>query len=339
MTAQAIEIEPDQPWTVDRFRPEDAPGVTALFHSVYGDKYPVRTYLEPELLAKENREGRVISSVARIPSGAVVGHNALFNSAPNPRIFETGAGVVHTLYRGGHGIFTQMVAHGIEMGKQSPRVDLIYGEPVCNHPFSQKLGISLKFEARAMEVSLMPAAAYTKEKSAAGRVSTLLNFFSLKPKACKVHVPGAYKDQFDACYMGFEEPRTFEEALGEPEATLSRMDIQTFEFAGVARIAVPDASRDFESRMASEEARLVRNGIRVIQIWLNTGLPQVGGATGVLRSMGYFFGGVLPRWFDTDGLLMQKVLDEPDWEGTVLVGERNKKLAALVRGEWECRQV
>jgi hypothetical protein len=337
MTAVAIEVEAGQPWTVDRFRPEDAPGVTDLFHSVYGDKYPVRTYLEPDLLAKENRAGRVISSVARISSGAIVGHNALFNTPPNPRIFESGAGVVHKNYRGGHGIFTQMVAYGIEMGKQNPLVDLIYGEPVCNHPFSQKLGISLKFESRAMEVNLMPAAAYAKEKSAGGRVSTLLNFFSLKPRPCTVYVPGVYKQQFDFCYKGFEEPRTFEAALGEAEAALSRLDIQTFEFAGVARIAVPDVGRDFESRMASEEARLVRKGIRVIQVWLNTGLPQVGGAAKVLRFMGYFFGGVLPRWFDTDGLLVQKVLDQPDWAGTVLVGERNETLVGLVRGEWERR--
>jgi len=72
----------------------------------------------------------------------------------------------------------------------------------------------------------------------------------------------------------------------------------------------------------------------VIQVWLNTGQPGVGHTAETLRSKGYFFGGVLPCWFGTDGLLMQKVLDEPDWEGTVLTGDRNQALAAMVKAEW-----
>ena len=335
MTLNAIPVEPDQEWTIHRFRAEDAVGVTDLFHSVYGDKYPVRTYLEPELLAKENREGRVISSVARIPSGAVVGHNALFNSAPNSRIFESGSGVVHKFYRGGQGIFTQMVVHGIEMGKENPGVDLIYGEPACNHPFSQKIGYRLNFLIQAMEVSLMPAAAYAKEQSAKGRVSTLLGFFTLRPRPCKVFVPKGLEEHFALCYEGLDDTRTFEAAEEAPGSPESRIHTQTFEFAQMARVAVHDGGKDFQARIAAEDERLIAQGIRVIQVWLNTGQPCVGQAVEHLVALGYFFGGVLPQWFGTDGLLMQKVLDKPDWEGTVLVGGRNTQVAGLVRREWE----
>ncbi len=38
--------------------------------------------------------------------------------------------------------------------------------------------------------------------------------------------------------------------------------------------------------------------------WLNLAEPWVGDAAAILREKGYFWGGVLPRWFDTDGLLM-----------------------------------
>lgn len=336
MTENAIPVEPDQEWTVHAFRPEDAVGVTDLFRSVYGDNYPVRTYIEPELLAQENREGQVISSVVRIPSGAVVGHNALFNSAPNPRIFESGAGVVHKLYRGGQGIFTQMVAHGIGAGKENPGVDLIYGESVCNHPFTQKLAYRMKSVTRAMEVSLMPAAAYVKEQSAKGRVSTLLGFFTLKPRSCTVFVPQGLEDPFSFCYKDLDDTRTFEAAgRGLPGSPKSRIRTQTFEFAQVARVAVHDAGADFQARIAAEDKRLTGQGIRVIQVWLNTGQPCVGQASDHLAALGYFFGGVLPQWFGTDGMLMQKVLDEPDWEGTVLVGERNEQLSRMVRREWE----
>ncbi len=338
MTKKAIPVEPDQEWTVHRFRPQDAPGVIDLFRSVYGDKYPVPTYLEPELLARENREGRVISSVATTPSGAVVGHHALFNSAPNPRIFESGAGVVHLLYRGGRGITTHLSGHGIEMGKTSPGIDLIYGETVCNHPFSQKAMNKAHMICRAMEVSLMPAAAYVKEQSAESRVSTVLGFLTLKPRPCTVFVPRGLEHHFSLCYEGLDDTRTFEAAGGVPGSPESRIHTRIFEFAQVARVAVHDAGKNFQARITAEDERLTRQGIRVIQVWLNTGQPGVGQAVDHLKAMGYFFGGVLPQWFGSDGMLMQKVLDDPDWEGAVLANERNAQIAGLVRREWDLIQ-
>ena len=98
-------IEPGQTWEVDLFRPEDAEGVARLFSSpgVQG-RLPVKTFVEPELLIAENQALRTISIVARTPKGDIVGHNAIFNSAPFHGLYESGAGVVHPEYRGGAGI-------------------------------------------------------------------------------------------------------------------------------------------------------------------------------------------------------------------------------------------
>ena len=132
------DIEPGQSWEVDLFRPEDAPGVTRLFRLVYGKGYPIRTFMDPEKLIEENAAGRTVSSVARTPRGDIVGHNAIFNSAPFKKTYESGAGLVHPAYRGGAGIFTKTVAHGLEVAAVKCGVVTIFGEPVCNHTFSQK---------------------------------------------------------------------------------------------------------------------------------------------------------------------------------------------------------
>ena len=58
-------------------------------------------------------------------------------------------------------------------------------------------------------------------------------------------------------------------------------------------------------------------------------------ATDILRSRGYFSGGALLQWFGTDGLLMQKVLDEPSWDDMVLVSDRARDLAKQVRADWQ----
>jgi hypothetical protein len=328
-------IEPGQEWTVDLMRPEDAPGVAALFRSVYGDAYPIRAYLEPDLLTAENQAGTIISSVARTPRGDIVGHNALFNSAPYSGTFESGAGLVHRDYRGGHGIFTRMVAHGLEAGRDKG-VEQAFGEPVCNHPISQKLGHTMGFTVRAVEIGLMPATAYSKEASAVGRVTTLLHFSTLKPGPCDVHVPGAYQDLFPLFYADMDDRRRFlPSGAPLPAETPTRLTTRTFPFAQVARVAVPEPGHDFEAVITDREARLLAQGIRVIQVWISTGVPWAGSAVDILRARGYFFGGVLPRWFDCDGLLMERILDEPDWEAMVLYHQRSRDLTALIRADWE----
>lgn len=325
-------IEPGQEWTVELFMPEDAPGVTALFLGIYGKEYPIKTYVDPELLIKENLSGRVISSVARTANGDIIGHNALFNSAPCKKVFETGAGLVHADYRGGHGIFTQLVAHGLAIGRKTPGVELVFGEPVCHHPFSQKMDHGQGLVTRAIEVNLMPAATYDTKARAEARVTTLMDFITLKPAPCTVYIPKAYKKIFPVFYENMDDERQFiPSSQPLPSNAATRLATQIFDFANVARVAVMDLGKDFDAVIQNEENRILKRGIRVIQIWLSSGTPSVGEAVDCLRRRGYFFGGVLPRWFDTDGLLMEKVLDEPGWQDIIIQFERPKKLLALVK--------
>ncbi len=336
MTLSLSPIEPGQKWTVESFTPEDAQGVADLFLAVYGSEYPIRIYVEPDLLIEENRSGRVISSVAKTAKGDIVGHNALFNSAPCKNVFETGAGLVHADYRGGHGIFSQMTVHGLTKGRERPDVEQVFGEPVCNHPFSQKLGHHQGFITRAIEVNLMPAAAYAKEAGATGRVTTLMNFKTLKPRPCAVYIPKAYETLFPVFYEDLDDERQFilsAQPLSSQRST--ELDPRVFAFAQVARVAVKDLGRDFPKVMQAEEDRLLQQGVRVIQAWLSSGDPCVGEAVDCLRHQGYFFGGVLPRWFDSDGILMEKILDIPVWEEIHLYLERAKTLMALIRKDWE----
>jgi hypothetical protein len=109
-------IDLGQEWEVDLFRPGDADGVVKLLLSVYDKGYPIKTYIDPELLIRENATGRTISSVARTPRGDIVGHLALFCSTLYEGIPEGGAGVVHMNNRGGQGILTKLAVHSIQEG-------------------------------------------------------------------------------------------------------------------------------------------------------------------------------------------------------------------------------
>lgn len=331
-------VEPGQEVEIDLLRPEDAEGAAACFLAVYGKRYPMRDYIEPDLLLKANQEKRIISSVARTASGQVVGHNAIFSSAPCAKIKESGAGVVLPTYRA-QGLFEKMASHGIEVAAPQFGIELVFGEPVCNHPFSQKMCHSLSWVSMCLEVDLMPAAAYSKEKSAEGRVSTLLDFIPVKSRPHTVYLPEVYEDELRFLYDGYLEERTLELSRQAPPAG-SRSEIKTdvFDFAQVARMTVHEAGRDLEDVIAKEEATAASQGCIVCQAWLNLASPHVGASVETLRRSGWFLGGVLPRWFDDDGILMQKALHDPHWDNMVIVFGRAKEIAAFVRKDWERTQ-
>ncbi|RPI74639.1 MAG: hypothetical protein EHM45_18015 [Desulfobacteraceae bacterium] len=330
------EIEPGQTYVIDLFRPADAAGVTTLFKTVYGEGYPIRTFIQPELLIQENAAHRTISIVARTPKGDIVGHNALFNSAPYDRIYEAGAGVVHPHYRGGKGIFTQMIKHGFKVGAEQFGLEAVFGEPVCNHLFSQMATVTVRAITQAVEVDLMPAAAYQQEKSAAGRVTTLLDFMLFKPKEQTLYLPKAYAESLKFIYGFLNEKRTLRLSdEGLLPSLKSVIKTRVFDFAQVARLAVHEAGDDFPAVLEQEEQAVLAKGVLVIQIWVNLSWPWVGRVVDFLRQRGYFLGGPLPRWFDTDGLLMQKIIETPNWDGIQLYTDNAKEILKRIKTDWQ----
>ena len=330
------DIEPNQTWIIDRFRPEDAPGVTGLFRTIYGDGYPIRTFIEPDRLIEENLAQRVVSSVARTPKGDIVGHNALFHSAPSEKIFESGAGLVHPLYSGGKGIFTDLGVHGLELAANELQASAVWGEPVCNHIFAQKAIRGVGWECFAVEVDLMPASAYSKDDSISGRVSTLMFFSELHPRQHRVFVPRVYDEWLKAIYTKLGTPRDILVGTTVPKAELeSQIKVQIFDFAQVARVIVHVIGEDFDVAFTQKQIEALNQKVVVLQVWLPLSDPAANWAVDQLRTQGYFFGGLLPRWFDDDGLLMQKIMGRPNWESMRIAHDWSMSIVDMAKSDWE----
>jgi hypothetical protein len=320
---QAIEI--------DFFRPEDAPGVAGLFQQVYGDGYPIKTYYTPDKLIEENAAGRILSTVARTPTGEVIGHDALVMMDPDTRLYENAAGAVLSAFRG-QGVFFRVMKHSITEAAKRFGVEEIFGEPVCNHLQLQKMCAQLDYKESGLEIDLMPSAAYTKEKSASARVSVLMGYFLQKTASRTVYLPPVYQDQLEYLYSGMGVERIFGETKeGLPDEVVSRGKIDLYDFAQVARIAIYRIGSDFDSFIGQQEARALEKGTEVFQIWLPLSSPHAAAATDIIRRSGYFIGGLLTSCFGGDGLLMQKTLCETDWEGIALYSARAKRIAEIVK--------
>jgi hypothetical protein len=182
----------------------------------------------------------------------------------------------------------------------------------------------------------MPAAAYAKEKSAAGRVAAVCSFRCHKPKPHRIHAPAIYAPELRWIYSRLDDARDIAVSDGlAPADQPSSITLKRFDSAKVARIAVHAIGSDFFDAFSRVEAEAIAANAVVLQAWLDLGIPWVGSAVDVLRNNGYFFGGALPRWFDSDGMLMQKLLCSPDFDGIVLDAADSRQLLNIVRRDWE----
>jgi hypothetical protein len=337
MTQDGTMIEAGQRFIVDAFRPPDAEGVTRLFRTVYGDGYPVKLVYDPQELIQAFEKGENIPIVARTPKGDIVGYVALYRSSPNPRLYEGGQGLVLASYRG-EGIAPQLMQYSLEVLIPRLGIDAIFGESVCNHTHMQKSMTALGAVETALEVDLMPAEAYSTEKSASGRVAAIVSFKFFVPNPHTVYIPHLYQAPLDYIYSLIDEPRAFVISREKvPPAAKTELSTRIFDFAKVARIAASSAGPDFVERIIEREEELFSLNTVVIQVWLPLGCPWVGEVVASLRERGYFFGGALPRWFGDDGLLMQKIVGQPNWDGIQLYTDRAKRMLEFIRKDWEMR--
>lgn len=322
--------------TVGIFKPEDAAGVAKLFTEVYGDSYPARIVYHPDQLIEAFIKHDNIPIVVRTDEDRVVGYSSLFRAAPNKGVYEKGNGAVAMDYRNA-GVMGMIFQHVREILPSMSDIMTFFGEPVCNHIYIQKAALAhLPCIETAIEIDLMPAEAYEKEKSASGRVSTIVMFITVVPKPHTVHIPEMYKEFLDYIYDGFDDQRFFSLSEDElPPVQQTRLETQIFDSAQVARVTVQEAGADFAGVFAAEEQRIVSCNVQVIQVWVNLSWPWVSRTVVSLRERGYFLGGMLPQWFGEDGLLMQKILMRPNWEGIHLFSDRAKNILDFVKTDWQ----
>ncbi len=333
MTTNKTEEPPE--FEVDAFRDEDAEGITALFREVYGEGYPIRKFYEPEELKRENKEGICYSVVARLRTGRVIGVCHVYRSAPHPGTYEAGAGLVSKAFRS-IGVNTKILSFiQNDWLEDRPHIEEMFGEAVCNHVFMQQSVAALGYQDMALEVALMPAEAYTREKSAPGRVATILLFRGMKPYPHAVYLPEFYEEELRFLYAGLDDERELRKSVAPlPRGRICRTDVQVFSFASVARIVFWETGEDLPEVLDSLESDARRQGLQVLQIWLQAAEPWSGAVAFELRRKGYFFGGLLPRWFGGDGFLMQRLVCPPDFGDIKLFSERAKKILEFVERDW-----
>ncbi len=332
----AVAVEPDQKFIVDSFRKEDAVGIANLFLSVYGTEYPIKTFYYPDRIIRENSNGNVFSVVARTVSGDIVAHGALYRSSPYfSDLYEIGQMLVLPEYR------TTFAAYKINEYLGGPLLEKVrpaglFGEAVCHHVITQKSSVLIGMKDVAMELDLMPGETYFKEEGGGGRVSCLIQFRPFRDEVRQVFIPSPYREQISFILDDLELKRDFSEASGAyPKGSKSVIRRKFFPYARVGRFNVVNSGADFIRKAAELEKMGDLQETQVLQFFVSLGDPWCGATVEALRDRGYYFGGYLPCWFDTDGILMQKTVTVPDPGAINLYTDKAKDILRMVLADRE----
>ena len=323
-------------YRIEPFQDTDAQEVTDLIKEVYGDKFPIETISDPVALLTAVKEEKFIPFVARSSDNRIAGFTAVYPLAPYKGVREMGLTVARRQDRN-QGISGLLFDYGLTVVAQKVGIELMYGEAVCNHTYTQRAIAKLKVPVveTGLALDIMPAEAYEKEKSASGRVAAVCIFGVIARKPHRVYIPAVYNKSLPFIYENIEDKRTLLPSTDPlPAGKQTNVSIQPVGDSGMGRLIVHEAGEDFDRIFGRQEEELMKSGHAVLQAWLKLASPSVGDAVDRLRKKGYCLGGVLLRWFDEDGLLMQKVTGLPNWEGIHIHSERMKKVTDFVKQDW-----
>lgn len=316
-------VRPGLSYVAEAFRPEDAPGVAELFYRVYGEGYPLDLYYDPEAIRQAVDRGALHPVVARLPGGELAGFTALYASSPPfADLWELGLGMVHPAYRGSFVLFHLFEAMMARL-EALPGVQAVFGEAVCDTVITQHSSALFGFRECALELDLMPG-------SGAGRIACLVMFRNIRDARRRMFLPPEYAREIGeiSAWLGLD--REILPGGARPGTGATRLTRQIFPHAGLLRANVHETGADFPDVLAEAEREAAGAGCRRFQWFLNLADPASALAAAHLAGQGCRLGGLFPRWFDDDALMLYKLLDPPALSGVHLYSDRARAILDLV---------
>lgn len=151
----AAVAEPDKPhYSVGLMQANEAVEVSRLAYFSYGYTYPYENIYFPEKVAKLNESGHLLSMVARLHSGTIIGHSALeLDCLPSVNA-ELGIAFSNPAYRG-LGILNKLWGALVDKAAEQ-NVLGIFAMAVTTHPYSQKAAHRFGMEDCALLLSKVP---------------------------------------------------------------------------------------------------------------------------------------------------------------------------------------
>ena len=330
----------EQQYTITPVSQADAAEVATIFRAIYGDDFPVKYVYHADQIMQEINEGRLASALAFDDSGVLVGYVSAYKCAPNPRLWEGGNLLVIPEHSSGN-LATIMMQYFLQPANLPDRFsDGIFAEAVCHHYFTQLSCSKSGFTDCALALDQLDSSSFREHRPDSDRVACLLQFMEYSEPHEPVYLPERYATILSNLLAPLRKRNFLPSTAPLPDIGETERRDDYYESAATWRISVGSLGSDWLGFLDNllHEAR--KRQVKCLQIVLSTSLPYTGAAVELMRQHGFFLGGMIPRWFGGDGILMQQMIGTaPDYDAIKLYTAVAKDLLAFVREDRESVRV
>lgn len=171
------------------FQRQDSEAISALFRTVYGERYVYPDIYMPSMISWHNAQGHWHSAIAE-QNGTIIGHAALWQHDTDKEAAELAMFAVHPVIRN-RGVATQLGKHLLLIANKLGLGTLTI-KMVSSHQHSQRLAKTLGFHSTALLRDYVPSPFQSGQ-----RESIILGVLPLQPRP----VPLAVDDSRHDCWI------------------------------------------------------------------------------------------------------------------------------------------
>ncbi|MEK7722432.1 MAG: hypothetical protein AAB359_08585, partial [Elusimicrobiota bacterium] len=318
--------------------------LSRLFHSVYGYNYINEFVYYPGRLGEMIKQGRLISVVAALPNGRLVGHVGLVKWSESPPVYEAALGLVDPLVKS-KGLFGKIFRKTMEHAKKMP-MQYCFFDFVTNHDFSQKLISKYGIRDMALFVGCQTRATQARlEKLGIGRDPADMDRYTIlfsiipgveRPFGRNIKLPLNLGESLEFLLKPLNlawlpEPRfsTLPSGGGYESKCQPLQDAVYYDLASPGSTALEEILTGWRE--------LLRNGYQYAAVDIPLGNPGLGNAHNLLAANGFFIAGLVPyRYSDKLAFRFQAVAPSRIALDKIKVASENsRRLLEIIKADYQ----
>ncbi|MBM9511237.1 GNAT family N-acetyltransferase [Desulfogranum marinum] len=322
------------PISLSLFSPQDAPDISGIYREIYGDDFPMKYVYDPEEITRRYDGVAHRAVVARDDRNRLAGVGSLFRSSPNPLLYEVGQLMVSRSHRN-QGVAEAINHTLMEIYPTQIPVKGIFGEALCNHTISQYMAENVNMLPTGLELEWLPTLNFDNKKRLDTNISLLLVFRLYEDTPHTIYPHPAHAQFTEQRCRVIQAERVIQSSGAMrtlPETQQSITEPTFIPGASMAKLSVSRMGKDLPDVLNHFESKA--EGC-AMQVQLNIGDPAAPWAVDLLRGQGFFLGGYLPLWFETDGMLFQKLPTTPNFSMPRYASDQGRAVAEAVYRDWQ----